>query len=64
MTCTNWTLTILSIAIFIFAVWPDIVGAGTAKWIVAIAAIIVLLLSWTGVKCKFCEDRKTQTKKR
>ena len=58
MTCTNWMLTVLAILIFVFTVWADNIGTGTAKWIVAIAAVVVLILSWTGVKCKFCETKK------
>ena len=62
MTCANWTLTITSIAIFVFAMWPDLIGATASKWVIAIAAVIILITAWTCVECKFC--KKEQPKKK
>jgi len=57
MTCANWILTVLSIVIFVFTVWQSSLGSATT-WVVAIAAIIILIVTWTGVKCKYCEGKK------
>jgi len=57
MVCTNWTLTIASIVILVLAFKPDMVGAEAGKWITVVAAAIVLILAWTGVKCRFCENK-------
>lgn len=57
MVCTNWMLTILAIVIFIFTMWPSILGTA-ATWVVAISAVLILILTWTGVECKFCKQRK------
>ena len=58
MVCTNWALAIASIVILGLTFWPDMLGATAGKWIIVVAAIVVLILSFTGVKCKFCEDKK------
>jgi hypothetical protein len=57
MVCVNWGLTILSVAIFVFTVWPTILGAVASTWVVAIAAILILILAWTAVVCK-CTSKK------
>ena len=54
----NWTLTISAIAIFVFAMWPEMVGDGFSKWFVVVAAVIVVIVAWTGVTCKPCAMRK------
>jgi len=64
MCCANWLLSVAAVAIFVFAVWPNIVGAEVAKWIIAIAAVIVLICAWTGCKCKYCEKTEKTTAKR
>lgn len=63
MTCMNCLLTVLAVAIFVFTVWPEILGASAATWVVAIAAIIILIVAWFGVTCKPCEAAKKKKKK-
>lgn len=58
MTCVNWSLTILAAIIFVFGVWPGYLGAGATNWIVGIAAVLIVLISWTGVECKPCAMAK------
>lgn len=58
MTCTNWTLTVLSIAIFVLTFWPDVLGVGATKWVVGVAAVLVLITTWTMVICKPCMNKK------
>ena len=62
MTCANSMLTIAAIAVFILALWPDIVGAVADKWILVIAALMVLFVAWTGCKCKYCEKAERTEK--
>ena len=57
MVCTNWMLTILAIVIFVFTMWPSLLGTATT-WIIAISAVLILIIAWTGVECKFCKKRK------
>jgi len=58
MAYANWILTILAVITLIFAIWPSIAGAEGSKWIIVIAAIIVLIVTWTCVKCKYCGPKK------
>jgi hypothetical protein len=58
MTCVNWTLTVFAIATFIFAMWPEIIGATAAKWVISVIAVLILIIAWTGVICKPCSIRK------
>lgn len=54
MTCSNWILTVLAVVIFIFTMWPASIGMMAAKWVIGISALIILIVAWTGVKCKYC----------
>jgi hypothetical protein len=58
MVCTNYTLAIASIVILALTFWPDMLSATAGKWVIIVAAAAILILSFTGVKCKFCEDKK------
>lgn len=62
MTCVNWSLSILAIVIFLFAVWPGFGSATTIQWVVGIAAVLILILAITGVECKPCMNRKKKKK--
>jgi hypothetical protein len=57
MTCANWILTVLAVVIFIFTMWPEMIGIVAAKWVIGIAVLAILIVAWTGVKCKYCECR-------
>ncbi|MFH1445287.1 MAG: hypothetical protein ABIF08_02280 [Nanoarchaeota archaeon] len=57
MTCANWILTIIAVLILVFTFLPDLVGAAAVQWIMAILAIVILAVTWTGVKCKYCEKK-------
>ena len=54
MTCVNWSLTILSILIFASVVWPGFGGEMVSQWIVGSSAVLILIVTWTGVICKPC----------
>jgi len=58
MTCANWGLTICSVVILVLTLWPALLGKAVSMWIIVIAAILILIISWTGVKCKWCEMAK------
>jgi len=49
--CKSWCELILGIIILVFAYWPDLVGVGYGKWVVIIAAVILIIHSFT---CKSC----------
>ena len=54
MVCANILLTIAAILTFLFAVWPGLAGEMVTRWVVGIAAVVVVVVAWTGVKCKYC----------
>jgi hypothetical protein len=63
MTCTNWLLTICAVAILAVTFWPSLVGEAT-RWVVIVAAAIVIIVAWTIVECKPCMLAKQQKKKK
>jgi len=63
MVCMNSLLTVSALAILVFAIWPDMVGANASKWIIGIAAVVIIIVAWTGVVCKPCMNRKKDIKK-
>jgi len=62
MTCVNWSLTVLAAVIFLFGVWPGFVGDTATNWIIGISAVLILLITWTGVECKPCAVKKGKKK--
>jgi hypothetical protein len=54
MVCANIILTLAAILTFLFAVWPGLGGEMVTRWVVGIAAVVVVVVAWTGVKCKYC----------
>lgn len=65
MTCSNWILTVFAVAIFVFTMWPEMMGIVATKWVVGIAVIVILIVAWTGVKCTYCEKMpKADAKKK
>ena len=58
MTCANWKLTVLAVAILVITFFPTIVSATVGKWIVGISTILILVITWTLVECKVCKDKK------
>lgn len=62
MACANWFLTIAAVVILVLALWPELLGAVATKWVVIIAAFVVLIVVWAGVKCKWCEMEKAKKK--
>jgi cytosine/uracil/thiamine/allantoin permease len=53
--CCKYLDTILAAIILIFAIWPTFIPWINGKWIVAIAAIVILLHDLICKKCKSCE---------
>ncbi len=65
MTCSNWILTVLAVVIFLFTMWPETIGVVASKWVIGVAAVIILIVAWTGVKCAYCENLpKAEPKKK
>jgi len=62
MTCMNCLLTICSVLIFVFAVWPGYGGESLTNWIVGVSAVVILVVAWTGVECKPCAVDKKKKK--
>jgi hypothetical protein len=64
VTCTNWMLTVLALVVFGVAVWPGVGGgtSGITMWILGIAALIMLVLAWTGIDCKLCQATESKSK--
>ena len=58
MTCANWLLTVCSAAILVVTLWTGLVSATAVKWIVVVAAALVLISAWTIVECKPCKAKK------
>jgi hypothetical protein len=54
MTCTNWTVTILSLIVIILAVWPNMLAATAVQWILIIAGLLIIVISWKGCGCSCC----------
>lgn len=63
MTCANVMLTVFAAAIAIVAIWPNLFGAAS-MWITLVAAILVLIVAWTSVDCKYCKNMPAAKKKR
>ncbi|MFH1425110.1 MAG: hypothetical protein ABIG28_00045 [archaeon] len=53
MTCTNWMLTILAVVVGVFAYLNN----SATMWVNMIAAVLILIIAWTMVKCKPCEAK-------
>ncbi len=62
MACANILLTIMAFVIIALTLWPTIAGVETSQWIVVLASIVVIILAWAGVKCRFCRKPDTKTK--
>ena len=55
MTCANILLTIFALIVIAMAAWPTLLGAGNAMWVNVIMGILIIIVAWTGVKCKYCK---------
>lgn len=62
--CKSWCEAIIAIVVIVFALWPDILGAVVSKWIVVIAAIVLLIHSFTCKKCFSGHSMAMSAKKR
>jgi hypothetical protein len=51
----RWTETVIGLVILIATLWPGILGSAS-WWVVVIAAIVLVLHSWT---CKSCGVKMT-----
>jgi hypothetical protein len=51
----RWANTILSLVVLVFAIWPvSIVNSGTSRWVVIVAAALILIHSWAHKNCPSC----------
>ncbi len=57
MTCANWLLTIAAVLILILQFW-DVLSASATMWVTVVAAVVVLIVTWTMVECKVCKIAK------
>lgn len=58
MNCNcKWFETVLAVVIFVFAVWPELVGMVASKWIIAIAAVLLLIHAWSCRNCGMCSPK-------
>ncbi|MFH1918084.1 MAG: hypothetical protein ABIJ14_03225 [Nanoarchaeota archaeon] len=64
MTCANWKLTIFAAVILVLTFWPSLFSATITKWITVIAAVLVIVVAWTGVERKWCKDKKKAVAKK
>lgn len=70
MNCNcKWLEIVVAIIIFIVAVWPCILGITGSKWVVAIAALVLLIHGLTCRNCSMCgfgmaEARGMKSRKR
>jgi hypothetical protein len=65
MTHANWSITILSLIVIVLAVWPDMFSSIAIQWIIIVAALLNIIIVWSGCNCK-CEcdmPEKTQSRK-
>lgn len=61
MNCNcQWTETILAIVILVFAFWT----VSWSQWIIAIAAIVLLLHAWMCKSCMMCREHTSKPSKR
>lgn len=49
---------VLGIVVLIFALWPDWIGAMASKWIVGIAAVLLILHAATCKNCAMPKSRR------
>jgi len=64
MTCANWKLTVFGAVILVLTFWPSIFSTTVTKWITVIAALLVIVVAWTGVDCRWCKNKKKTATKR
>lgn len=64
MTRFHWCETIIAIIIFVFAMWPNLIGDMYSQWVVVIAAIVLFLHSFMCKSCMMCDAHKPSGKKK
>ncbi len=48
---------ILGLVVFVFAMWPETIGAVASKWVISIAAVLFIVHA---MKCSGCEMPKSK----
>jgi len=62
MNCNcKWTESILGLAIFVVTLWPSLLNAMLNKWIVILAAVLLVMHAWG---CHNCACMKEMPKKK
>lgn len=64
MSCGKWTNSILGIVILLVTIWPTMFSAMTNKWIVIIAAILLVIHACCCKNCGMCGHEDMSKKKR
>lgn len=60
----KWTHGVLGLAILVVTLWPNLIGAMASKWVVIIAALIVLVHACACKNCSCGAMGKEMPKKR
>ena len=50
----RWVQTVLSAIIIVLALWPNIIGAVASKWVIVVAAALILIHSFGCKACAAC----------
>jgi len=70
MNCNcKWLEVVVAAVVFIVAVWPNILGSLASRWVIAIAAIVLFIHSFSCRNCSMCgtemkESRGAKPRKR
>ncbi len=60
----KWTEIVFGVVIFVLAVWPQLFGAMVSKWVVGIAAVLLVFHALTCKNCGACGPNMKPAKKR
>ena len=64
----KWIPSLSAIVIAILALWPDLIGSGSSKWVIVILSLISLAHPYScggcGMSCECCEEMPKPRKRR
>ena len=64
MNCNcKWVETVLGLVILVVTIWPGILGAGATRWVVIVAAALLLIHAWKCQNCGTCMPETASKKK-
>ncbi|MEI6731795.1 MAG: hypothetical protein WCK90_03890 [archaeon] len=64
--CKKWTNTIAALIVILLTLWPGLIGGAVAsKWIIAIAGLVIIIVSWMcGCDCCSVEEKPAKAKRK